>query len=98
MKSSPGGATERPIDLLNAICEEIFQRWDKDQRSGKLLSALGGRFTGYRPDVTLVRQALEAYDPSMLEACRKALEEIGDYPFVLECVRDIARKALAAGG
>lgn len=63
--------SERPIDLLNTICEEIFQRWDKDQRSGKLLSALSGRFTGYRPDVTKVRRALESHD-----ALVKALEEI----------------------
>lgn len=45
-------------DKHEKICDEIFERWDKDQRSGKLLSALSGRITHYRADVDAVRVAL----------------------------------------
>lgn len=47
-----------PIEQLEAICAEIYERWDKDMRSGKLLQALAGRLPGYRPDVDAVRAAL----------------------------------------
>lgn len=50
------------IERLDAICAEIFERWDKDQRSGKLLKALGGRLPGYRGDVEAIRQALASLD------------------------------------
>lgn len=43
---------------LDSICDEIFERWDKDMRPGKLLSALGGRLPGYRGDVEKIRAAL----------------------------------------
>ena len=46
------------IQKLNAICAEIFERWDKDQRSGKLLLALAGELPGYRKDVDDIRAAL----------------------------------------
>jgi hypothetical protein len=49
----------RPIDDLTIICEEIFERWDVDMRSGKLLLALGGRIPDYDPRVTRIRQALQ---------------------------------------
>lgn len=49
-----------PLRELEKICDEIFERWDKDQRSGKLLTALAGRLPGYRADVDRVRAALTA--------------------------------------
>lgn len=49
-----------PLQKLETICDEIFERWDKDMRSGKLLLALAGRLPGYRPDVDAVRAALTA--------------------------------------
>lgn len=47
-----------PLEMLESICAEIFERWDKDMRSGKLLLALSGELENYRPDVTAVRAAL----------------------------------------
>ena len=47
-----------PLEQLEAICEEIFERWDKDMRSGKLLRALSGKLPGYRADVDAVRARL----------------------------------------
>ena len=47
-----------PLELLEAICAEIYDRWDKDMRSGKLLAALSGDLPNYRADVTAVRAAL----------------------------------------
>ena len=47
-----------PLEQLEKICDEIFERWDKDMRSGKLLTALAGRLPGYRADVDAVRAAL----------------------------------------
>lgn len=47
-----------PLQQLETICEEIFERWDKDMRSGKLLQALAGKLPGYRADVDAVRNAL----------------------------------------
>lgn len=46
------------LKKLEIICEEIFEKWDKDQRSGKLLLALSGNLKRYREDVTQVREAL----------------------------------------
>lgn len=54
------------IEKLDTICDEIFERWDKDQRSGKLLSALSGRLTSYRPDVDDIRGALDRCDRALL--------------------------------
>jgi hypothetical protein len=50
------------LEKLEAICDEIFERWDKDMKSGKLLTALAGRCHGYRKDVDEVRAALAAAD------------------------------------
>jgi hypothetical protein len=47
-----------PLEMLEVICAEIFERWDKDMRSGKLLLALSGELENYRADVTAVRSAL----------------------------------------
>jgi len=49
---------QSPLKLLEAICSEIYERWDKDMRSGKLLQALAGELPNYRADVTAVRAAL----------------------------------------
>src|SRR5688572_7707248 len=46
------------LELLEQVCDEIFKRWDKDMRSGKLLSALSGRVNNYDPRVTAIRAAL----------------------------------------
>ena len=60
---SPSAGVEKPDSSLLAdlelVCGEIFDRWDKDQRSGKLLLALSG-FTlpGYDPRVDRIRAAL----------------------------------------
>ena len=62
------------LDKLEAVCEEIFQRWDKDMRSGKLLTALGGGLPDYRPDVTEIRRALFAF-PEMLAALKNLVAE-----------------------
>jgi len=48
-----------PLQDLKAICAEIYDRWDKDMRSGKLLQALAGTLPKYRADVDRVRAALE---------------------------------------
>ena len=50
-----------PLELLENICAEIYERWDKDMRSGKLLSALSGNLPRYRSDVTAVRAALSGF-------------------------------------
>lgn len=43
---------------LQSVCADIYDRWDKDQRSGKLLQALAGTLTEYDPRVTRIRAAL----------------------------------------
>lgn len=67
-----------PLEKLEAICAEIYERWDKDQRSGKLLAALAGKLPNYRQDVTDVRQALAhqpAPDPAgVREECARIAE------------------------
>lgn len=59
-----------PLEQLDTICAEIYERWDKDMRSGKLLQALAGKLPGYRSDVDAVRQALvmRAGGPSIADA------------------------------
>lgn len=47
-----------PLQKLEAICTEMYERWDKDQRAGKLLQALCGTLPNYRKDVDEVRAAL----------------------------------------
>jgi hypothetical protein len=51
-------SSQSPLKELDVICAEIYQRWDKDMRSGKLLQALAGKLPGYRADVDRVRAAL----------------------------------------
>jgi hypothetical protein len=48
-----------PLEDLDIICEEIFQRWDADMRSGKLLLALSGKLSDYDPRVTRIREILK---------------------------------------
>jgi hypothetical protein len=49
---------------LELVAGEIFERWDKDMRSGKLLTALSGLMApGYDPRVDRIRQALAASTP-----------------------------------
>jgi hypothetical protein len=59
------------LEKLDRICNEIFDRWDKDQRSGKLLTALAGLLPGYRADVDEVRAALSAAAPRQAEGWRE---------------------------
>lgn len=49
-----------PLTDLEDVCDEIFERWDKDMRSGKLLTALAGRIENYDQRVIRIRQALTA--------------------------------------
>lgn len=58
--------SKTPLQKLEAICAEIYQRWDSDQRSGKLLGALAGSLPNYRQDVTDVREALKAAAPVVM--------------------------------
>lgn len=55
------------LQSLEFVCEDIFDRWDADMRSGKLLSALSGRVANYDPRVTAIRSALAAY-PDLVDA------------------------------
>lgn len=68
------------LKKLEAICDEIFERWDKDQRSGKLLSALGGRLPRYRDDVTEVRNALASPSTDMAAAKKIEGDVLAYYP------------------
>lgn len=51
-------------DLLREVADQIFDRWDKDQRAGKLLAALAGRSPGYDQRVDQIRQALASPAPT----------------------------------
>lgn len=68
-----GGALRK----LELICDEIFERWDKDQRSGKLLSALAGRLPRYRADVDEVRAALTALERQAWQPIASAPNDSG---------------------
>lgn len=68
-------AAPNNIALLTTICDEIFQRWDKDMRSGKLLLALSGHLPSYRADVTAVRRALAVHE-DMLAALKLAFNAL----------------------
>lgn len=48
-----------PLEDLRSVCADIYERWDKDQRSGKLLAALAGGLRNYDPRVTRILAALE---------------------------------------
>ena len=63
-------SAQTPLQQLETICAEIYERWDKDMRSGKLLQALGGGLPKYRADVDAVRAALQrdAVNADMLAA------------------------------
>lgn len=61
----PDTVETSPLDDLSLICEEIFERWDKDMRSGKLLTALAGRAPEYDSRVDRIRAILA-------EAAKKA--------------------------
>ncbi len=65
---APSGQT--PLRHLEMVCDDIFDRWDVDMRSGKLLAALNGRIAQYDPRVTSIRAALAAY-PSLLSALQR---------------------------
>lgn len=67
LKEEAKRVSPTPLEMLRAICDEIFERWDKDQRSGKLLLALAGRLPKYRDDVDQVREALMKFEPSTVE-------------------------------
>jgi hypothetical protein len=47
-----------PLDDLESVCADLFSRWDRDMRAGKLLTALEGRLPGYDPRVDRIRRAL----------------------------------------
>lgn len=50
-----------PFDALKdlqSVAAEIFDRWDKDMKPGKLLTALEGRIENYDPRVTRILAAL----------------------------------------
>lgn len=50
------------LQKFDAVCTELFDRWDRDMRSGKLLLALLGRVPGYKPETTEIRNAIAAHD------------------------------------
>lgn len=57
-----------PLGDLELVAGDLFERWDADMRSGKLLTALSGHMApGYDPRVDRVRLALLAF-PDLLEA------------------------------
>lgn len=70
---------------LEGICAEIYSQWDKDMRSGKLLSALAGGIPRYRQDVTDVREALAELDRLRATEARlrAALESYKEYTDLL---------------
>ena len=61
------------LGTLTAVADEIFERWDKDMRSGKLLTALAGRLSGYRADIDALRAALSL-------RLREALQPLAEIP------------------
>lgn len=84
---------------MNAIATDIFDRWDEDMRSGKLLAALAGRIENYDPRVTRIRAVLAAA-PDLITALKQAVDclAVGDpereHPQVAVALRS-ARAALA---
>jgi hypothetical protein len=68
--------TPAPLADLELVAGEIFERWDKDMRSGKLLAALSGLMApGYDPRVDRIRQSLAAA-PYLLEALIRCEEMV----------------------
>ena len=57
-------ASLTPLEDLRSVSAEIFERWDKDMRSGKLLTALEGRVLGYDRRVNRIRHALAIFADS----------------------------------
>lgn len=45
---------------LESVAAELFAKWDKGMKAGKLLTALEGRIHTYDPRVTRIRNALAA--------------------------------------
>jgi hypothetical protein len=71
--------SERPAPLaaLELVTGDLFERWDKDMRAGKLLTALSGLMSpGYDPRVDLIRKALSDAAPAhdMREALKRIVE------------------------
>ena len=63
---------------LETLSGDLFERWDKDQRSGKLLTAMSGMMSpGYDPRVDRIRRALTSHTDllSALESAEDALAE-----------------------
>ena len=46
------------LEDLRSVCADIYERWDADMRSGKLLAALAGNIPDYDPRVTRILKAL----------------------------------------
>lgn len=72
MESEPN----TPLDDLVSIGNDIFARWDADQRPGKLLLALLGEVKDYDPRVDRLRDALAraSLPPMVSEAMTEAFK------------------------
>lgn len=67
------------LDDLYSVCSDIFDRWDTDQRSGKLLRALQGDVRDYDPRVTRIRAALaQPLEPRPDRRAHHAVAELVD--------------------
>lgn len=61
---------------LETVCGDIFDRWDKDMRPGKLLTALSGNMSeGYDPRVDRIRRALQS--PALSDADKDSVLAAG---------------------
>lgn len=69
--------TDTLLQRLDAIANQIHQRWDTDQRSGKLLVALRGKVENYNPDITAIRHALAVHD-ELVRALEVARDELSN--------------------
>lgn len=61
------GGVWNPLADLELLSGEMFDRWDSDQRAGKILTALSGHAPGYKAQVDSVRLAC-AVAPDLVEA------------------------------
>jgi len=64
----PPAEGEGVLADLEAVCDELHDRWDRDMKPGKLLQALRGNLRNYDPRVTRIRTALSAPPPAEGEA------------------------------
>jgi hypothetical protein len=55
------------LESVPAIAEEIRQKWDEGQQSGKLLIALIDPSLNYRPDVSKIHAALDAAKGNVID-------------------------------